>query len=276
MKHGFLAFLFLGLSLSAAAADNSAKSFESYFQSGIQLAQGSKWEDARAAFDQALRLQPQNSAVLTNLGLAEYNLGQKALAIGLWRRALEMEGDAQAARRALSFALPGLDVRELPHEIRWLDGLHDQFLSSLSLLFLGWLCALCTLALGWSLLSHWGKRRIALADDKVIPAVSFLTVFFGFAWILSLTVTSLKVWDSQLIRGTIVATKVSALSAPEAQAPALFELPGGLEVLVEKSQGSDWLQVTYPGGQTGWVPSSALVLATGPFNLPNRQEVNSK
>jgi len=56
----------------------------------------------------------------------------------------------------------------------------------------------------------------------------------------------------------IVVKKTPALSAPAENAPTLFELHEGFEVVILELK-DDWIQVNYPGGLTGWVPKTAVL-----------------
>jgi tetratricopeptide (TPR) repeat protein len=255
-----------------AAHTTSALTFESLFEEGLKQAQSQKWNEARSAFRQAVQIQPDNAALWTNMGLVEYHLGEKGWAVALLRRALTLDPGQSTAKVGLDFILPELEVREIPHEIRWNETLHQQLLAGTSNFSWSVMTALLFLAFGWTWLQFAHQRRQSLAADKVLPTVPFLGVLFGFLLVASAALFVLKLLDVRQARGTVLPAKVSALSSPDANAPSLFELFAGLEVLIENSQTPQWLQVTYPGGSTGWVTASSVFLTTEASPLPPSPE----
>ena len=72
----------------------------------------------------------------------------------------------------------------------------------------------------------------------------------------------MKLVDLQIPRGTVIADKTSVYSAPDEKSVALFDLYGGLEVILD-SQKDSWVQVTYPGGLTGWIPKTSMLQTSG-------------
>jgi hypothetical protein len=71
-----------------------------------------------------------------------------------------------------------------------------------------------------------------------------------------------KVIDQSTLRGTIIAKKIESRSTPDMTGTSLFDLYEGLEVIVRQSTDS-WVQVTYPGGPTGWIPKDAILTLDG-------------
>jgi Flp pilus assembly protein TadD len=82
------------------------------------------WEEARAAYEKALALAPDEGAVLNNFGMSKLSAGDPAAAAALFARALEASPDLAAAetnlRLALALggryeeALAGVDAEEMP------------------------------------------------------------------------------------------------------------------------------------------------------------------
>lgn len=256
------ALLFLGPADSFA--QNSTA--ETAFTSAIAAFQKNDFNAARAAFNQALSADPSNPIVLFNLGLTEQKAGHNGLALALWRKALASKADFEPAQRAISSTRTKLDRTEIPHELELYESLRSAALTTIPLSkYLAATAVLLALS-GWLTLGYWGRRRRAQLDEKPMPgfpvAASVLTLLF----VLSLGLSAAKAYDDRTPRGTVISKKIEARSAPDAQATPLFDLYEGLEVIVQQTS-VDWVQVTYPGGSTGWIPRNAL-LATNDSVLP--------
>jgi hypothetical protein len=115
------------------------------------------------------------------------------------------------------------------------------------------------LSTGWSWLTHLGARRRALQNETVMPAPPILPVIFSVLLVGGFFLWAAKTWDMSETRATIVVEKVSVLTAPTDQSASLFDLFEGLEVVVRQTH-DNWMQVTYPGGMTGWIPKTSLFI----------------
>jgi hypothetical protein len=60
----------------------------------------------------------------------------------------------------------------------------------------------------------------------------------------------------------VVSEKTTVYSAPNDKSAALFDLFAGLEVVLDQSN-DQWVQVTYPGALTGWIPKSSVFQTSG-------------
>lgn len=246
----------------ADAIKNKWPTFEDAFKDGVTSYEAKKYPEARLAFSRALEFNSESLNTLVNLALAEFNLGEKGLAVALLRKAVDIDPNFSTSQAALNFILPQLDVKEIPHEIQWSETLRDSVLVPVSLnTYLG-LTALFLFAAGWLGFQYIGRRKRALKEETALPgfpvvAALALVGFLSFGFL-----TVYKTWDHQVPRGTVVTQKIAVLSAPDAQSPALFDLYSGLEVIVHQTQG-DWAQVTYPGALSGWIPKGAVFLTSG-------------
>ena len=236
--------------------------FEDAFQAGVTNYQAKMFDQAREAFQKSLELSPNSTSALTNLALAQFQLGQKGMAIALLRKASALDPDFSTPKAALSFILPQMDVKEIPHEIRMWESLRSQLLVPVALSVFLSLTALFFFASGWLLLSFFGARKKAFKDEAPLPNFPVIATLVTVGFIAFLSLSVLKIWDHTIPRATVIAEKVSVLSAPDEKAPSLFELYSGLEVVIE-SVNQNWVQVTYPGAMTGWVPKSSLYHTTG-------------
>jgi tetratricopeptide (TPR) repeat protein len=237
----------------------SAPTFEEAFQKGIDAYQKKDYSAAQTAFLQALLIRPEETSTLTNLALTHYRLGQKGWALGYLREALAIDPGHREARQSYEFILEDSPPRDIPHQIEFWESLRSGFLNHFSLLTFALLSLALFLICGWVWLTYLGARKRAVRTESAPPGFpvvpSILLVFFC----LALSLAAAKWKDTLDPRATVVVEKVAALTAPSEQSPSLFELFEGLEVLVRQVKG-DWIQVTYPGALTGWIPKSSLLI----------------
>jgi tetratricopeptide (TPR) repeat protein len=271
MKTYLFSLLFLlTFCLTAALAMANDRGPESYtdfstaFRLGIQSYKDKKFEEAKKAFLGALHFEPNSAATLTNLALTEYQLGEKGWAVAFLRKARHLNPDFSTPQAALNFILPRLEVKEIPHEITFWETFRGYFVLPFSLFALTMATALFLFAGGWSLLGYLGRRRKALAEDQPFPSFPVFAGLFALGFIFFSVILVAKIWDQSFLRGTVVNNKVSALSLPDENAPTIFDLYAGLEVILKQHQ-NEWVQVTYPGGLTGWVPKGSLFPTNGGF-----------
>ena len=237
-------------------------SFDKAFEAGVASAKSKKYDEARLAFSQALEKEPNNIQALTNLALVQFQLGQKGWAVALLRKAHNLNPDFSTPKAALDFILPQLDVKEIPHEIEMWETIRDRFVVPFSLTGFLILTALCFFASGWVVLTYLGNKKRAYKEEKPLPPFPTIPLLLSAIFILMLSLTVLKIWDQGIPRGTVVAEKISVYSAPNEKSVALFDLFAGLEVVLDSTD-ANWVQVTYPGALTGWIPKSSVYQTSG-------------
>lgn len=257
-----LASVLLMFDATAQETQTSGQGFSDFFQSGVNSYRTAKYQDAQIAFTKALELNPDSVQALTNLGLTEFQLGKKAFAVALLRKAHNLDPSFSTPKSSLAFILPQLDVKEIPHEIQIWETLRADFLVPFSLTGFLAITALCFFSLGWVSLSFFGKRKRALQSGDNPPPFPVVLGIIFILFISLATITSLKVVDQQIPRGTVIADKTTVFSAPSDQAVSLYDLFGGLEVIIHQTN-NDWIQVTYPGANTGWILKSHLFQTSG-------------
>lgn len=254
-------FIFVSLYLSINTANGL--SFEDAFQQGIEAYRTEKFEDANQAFTKALEASGNNPSALTNLALTQYKLGNKPYAVALLRKALAIDPDLSTPRVAIEFILPQLEVKEIPHEIQTWELFRKTFLVDFPLSVFIILAAILLFASGWILITYFANRKRSIHQELPMPPFPIVGFLISSLFVFCLSLMITKWIDSQTTRGTIILQKVAVLSAPDEKAAPLFDLYGGLEVVVEKNQDS-WVQVTYPGALSGWVPKDSIFITTGP------------
>lgn len=241
---------------------NNWPTFEAAFKDGVTSYESKKYPEARLAFSRALELNPESLNTLVNLGMTEFQLGEKGLAVALLRKAVEIDPNFSTSQAALQFILPQLDVKEIPHEIQWSETLRDSVIVTVSLnTYLG-LTALFLFAAGWLWFQYIGRRKKALQEESAMPTFPLVATFALIGFLCFGFLTLYKTWDHQIPRGTVTTEKVAVLSAPDEKSPSLFDLYSGLEVIIHQTEG-EWAQVTYPGALSGWIPKASVMPTSG-------------
>jgi Flp pilus assembly protein TadD len=97
----FFVSLLIMLSLSMCGKEEPA---EEYFKRGNELSLSGEFEEAVAEYEQALEIEPENVDLMSNLGVAYYNLGQLDKAIDQYSRAIEIAPNDADIRSNLAAA----------------------------------------------------------------------------------------------------------------------------------------------------------------------------
>ena len=241
-----------------APAKTETVSFAELFKQGTQHYVAKEYDKSRDAFAKALEQDPHNATTLTNLALAQYQLGKKPLAIGLLRKALSSEPELPAAKAGLKFALSQMEIKEVPHQIETYEALRARVLAPVPLLAYLVLTALLFFSAGWTLLSYVGRKRRALAEEKASPGFPTVGALMSLGFAACALLLSLKIYDQSIVRATVIDDRVSLQTAPGDNQAAVLDLYGGMEVIIQ-AQDKDWVQVTYPGSLTGWVKATSIL-----------------
>lgn len=237
-------------------------SFGDLFKQGTQFYQDKKFDKSVQSFELAVAKDPRNATVLTNLALAQYQLGKKSLALSNLRKALSFDPSLTTARAGLKYVLSQMDIKDIPHQIETYETLRAKVLNPVDLSSYLSMTALFLFVSGWLLLTYMGRRRQAIKDEKAMPATPLLGVFFFICFLTSSILGGFKIYDGSIVRGTIILDKVSLQTAPGENQASVLDLYAGMEVVVDSAQ-QDWVQVTYPGAMTGWIKSASLIVTSG-------------
>jgi tetratricopeptide (TPR) repeat protein len=237
------------------------QTFEEFFQSGIEFYNKENYSEASTAFTKALELNPNNPAVITNLALSEFKQGNKFYSIALLRKAHYLDPDFSTPKAGLDFITPQLEIKDIPHEIEYWETFRKKILVPVHISAFVILGAILFFASGWLLIRYFAQKRKSLAEEKPFPPFPVIGAALGVLFIAFLSLSILKIYDQFIDRATVIQEKVSVLAAPDEKAVALFELYGGLEVVV-KDKKDNWVQITYPGALSGWVKSDAVYVTT--------------
>jgi tetratricopeptide (TPR) repeat protein len=240
---------------------SAAPDAEPKFKEAITAFQKNDLKTARASLKASIENSNDNPVLLYDLGLTEQKDGHAGMALALWRKALVTHPDFAPAERAVSWTRSKLEHADISHEVEFWETLRSTMLVTTSLnRYLG-SSALLLLLSGWLLLRYFGARRQASLDEKRMPSFPTVATIFALLFVIMASLSAAKAYDDSIIRGTIVTKKIEARSSPDPTATPLFELYEGLEVIYQKTSG-DWVQVTYPGGSTGWIPRASFFATT--------------
>jgi tetratricopeptide (TPR) repeat protein len=238
----------------------SNKDAEQQFKLGVAAFQKGDDKTAHAAFGAALKFDPENAVTLHNLAMTSAREGQLGLAMALWRKALLLRPGYPAAEKGLTWTKTKLEHPEIAHDVEYWESFRSVVLVEASLSTFLCFTAVSLFFAGWLLLTYLGARRRALLEETSLPNFPTVAVIFTALFCLFALIDAAKLWDLETPRGTVLAKKVEARSAPDAASTALFDLYEGLEVTIDQVN-SGWAQVSYPGGPTGWIPATSILTA---------------
>jgi tetratricopeptide (TPR) repeat protein len=251
--------LIFALIIFSFPAVSQTESSGDLFTKGTQFYTQKEYKKAQELLTQSLDKDPGNPSTLTNLALAEFQLNNKLVAIGLLRKALAIEPSFAVAQSGLKFILSQVSIKEVPHQNEVFEFIRTHFLVPYSINSLLVLLALSLFSTGWVWLSFAGRRKRALNEEKSPPPIPVIGGFLGLVLVIFTGLASLKFYDSTILRGTIIQERVSLQTAPGENQVVILDLYGGMEVIARQVQG-DWIQVTYPGSLTGWIKKSSLLM----------------
>ena len=235
---------------------------DGHFEAGLEALQKNDLKTARTEFRSALQQNPSQAQVYYDLGLVEYKDNHPGLAIGLWRKALTLHPDEPTVAAALQFSTKKLGHPSIAHEAESWEAFHEALLAPTPLWKFLALANLLLLAAGWVMLSYFGKSKRARLNETPAPPPPFLGATFGVLCLIFFGLSAAKIIDAQTTRATVTLPTLAVRTAPDDQSASLYDLYEGLEVIVQQAS-NDWLQITYPGGMTGWVPKSSLIVTSG-------------
>ncbi len=256
-KISFLVLIFTTWTSHALATDPATS-----FSTGLQRYQEGQFEEAKGLFEQSLQAAPQSTSTLYNLGLTEYRLGKQGMAIALWRKALSIGGPDSTIQEALNYSLSKLAKRDLPKKPDLFESLRSGFLSEFNIYASLSLLAATLGLFGLSFLTILGQRKRAQDSDAAIPSWGWKPPVFAGLMVIAVAITALKWADMNEPRGTIIDKILEVRATPDTNAPGLFEIYEGIEVIILERR-SEWLRIRYPGGRSGWLPESALMQTAG-------------
>lgn len=242
-------------SLSTFAADEA-------YQKGLKFYQEQNYTEAQTQFTDVLAKDRNNKFALYNWGLASYKLSQRGRAVAAWRRALTLDPNYSLPAKALHFAQTEMPNDVFDHGTSTWESLRANILDEAQLDRFYGLSVLLILFTGFLGVRYFGARHRAFRDELPLPPFPTVAVIFSVLLVVSLGLTGAKIVAESETRATITDPGVVIRSGPNEADNNLLELIEGTEVIV-KMRVKDWLQVTYPGGLTGWIPSRSAFVTSG-------------
>lgn len=237
------------------AADDS-------YQKGLRFYQEQNFTEAQTQFTDVLAKEPDNKFALYNWGLASYKLSQRGRAVAAWRRALTLDPNYTPAERALNFAATEMPNDVFDHGTSNWEALRANVLNQAQLDRFFGLSVLLILFTSYLGVRYFGARHRAFRDELPLPPFPTIALLFAVLLVISLGLTGAKLVAESEMRATITEPGVIVRSGPNEADNNLLELIEGTEVIV-RMKVKDWLQVTYPGGITGWIPSRSAFVTSG-------------
>ena len=231
------------------------------FVRGNQAAAAGELRAAVAAYEEAERLLPGRSAVLSfNLGSAYAQLGELGLATYHLRRALQAQAQASddvaaAAQRNLGIVRQRVEVAAAANAAQtdrpetWRDAL----LAAVGDASFGWLA----LASGWlALLMWWLRGRLgARARGGVVGSVIgvLVAIYLVIGGLHGYAVRA----ESAAPQAIALPAKLEVREGPGNHRKTLFVVQGGSRLRIV-DRGSGWLRIRLPDGLEGWAPQAEL------------------
>lgn len=256
--------LFVGFHL--AASIGSAQP-EALFSQGAKSFREGKLEEAKKSFLAVETEHPGHTDTLLNLGLIAFKEKRIGAAIGIWRKGLAGEPTSEPLFQAIAFARTKLEKQDMPREFSGWERYRELLLVRLSPALVLLASAFFLLGCGWLWLRWIGARKRAHDEETAGPPPPLGAIVFSILFVFIVGILGSIAIDRNDLRGTVIASKVAVLSAPELEATSLFDLFEGLEVLVRETrdvEGKSWRRVTYPGGLSGWVPAATIFATDDP------------
>lgn len=236
---------------------------QNQFNEGASAYLAKDYNKALDHFNEALKQDPNNEAILVNLGLTHYSLQHKGLSLGYFRRALFYSPSFfSSAKMGVNLVRESLNPADSSEQIDILSYLHGQLFQMTSIAHYLLIGALLFLLSGWLWINYVKARKEALEKELPLPRFSLVIPLLTLCFLAVTALTGLKMFDLTFVRATVISPSISVHTAPDEAQMKLFELHEGFEVIVKKLQ-DDWVQIKYPGQAAGWIKKEHLFVTTG-------------
>ena len=260
-RRGWPIALVMLATVVAVAAPARADVVDEAFMRGNRAAESGDWKAAVQAYEEAERLLPGTSALLSfDLGTAYAQMGEIGLATYHLRRALRAQAQANAevaaaAQRNLGIVRQRAEVAALANaaQIDRPETWRDALFAAVGAPEFGWLA----LGAGWLALvivllrGRLGGRAPGGVVGSVIGVLVAAYLVLG-----GLHGYAVRA-ESEAPQAIALPAKLEVREGPGNHRKALFVVQGGSRVRIV-DRGSGWLRIRLPDGLEGWAPQAGL------------------
>jgi tetratricopeptide (TPR) repeat protein len=230
---------------------------ETDFDQGLRHYHAGKWEEAKRAFEKALIEHPDDAATYFNLGLAQFQLGQRGYAVAYWRKALAIAPGREAPAKALENVDEKFHFSHL-EKSPWSLAIHNLFVRFGWDVWLG-LLTFATGLCGYLWLGYLKQKKLSFISEAAnSPHLHWVTLFLTLLFVIIVAANVAKWLDDQKDRAVVVAAAAELKSAPSVDGVTLAPLPEASEVAIIQTH-EDWAQVVTGESASGWVKKSDIV-----------------
>lgn len=229
------------------------------FQKGLQEFKNKNFPEAQSQFGQALKENPNNLAILLNLGLAYYQLNQKGMSLAYLLKANKLDPGFEPVNSAINVVKKQLKENVVPQKESDFEYFRKAVLNKISLNAILSLAALTLLFSGFLWIKYFSTKKKSAEEELDAPDFPAIAVIISVAFLAMGLLGVAKIYEAYTPRAIVLTENTEVKLAPGQEQTQLFILQEGSEVLVGQIQ-NDWVQITYPGSYTGWVPKEKIFL----------------
>jgi len=240
------------LSVTALASSNPV------LESGINAFQQGQYDKAKEIFSNLLNEPGWKFAALYNLGNTAVRQKRLGEALGFYTRAMHQNPHDRDTQENIKFVLSNLGSRRLTSPPSNFDIFRNQVLDRFTF---GEGLAVSLMASLFFLFNLLRFARLKRNENDALPSTALISSFVLLVFLSSLS--SCKLIDSYIGRGTIISDHVDLRSGPNESNASMLEVAEGSEVRVHDVD-HDWVQVSLSGGGLmGWIPKTSLMMTSG-------------
>lgn len=225
-----------------------------------ELVKSKDYASAKLLLENQLEHSKQLPVDLFNLCLVEYHLNQPTIAVARCRQAIHLNPWLSNARQALDFISKKAQIRE-PLGTQGILGR----LMQLSIWQLpSWIFHCLTLVSLFfcihTVMQYFAYRKRALFIETTPDAPS-LKFYFAILFLAFFAASAgFSTWMSSKDFATVIPQKTALQAMPKEDSLQLYDIFGGAEVEILRTQ-DGWAQVSSLGGGqiTGWLPESSII-----------------
>ncbi len=242
----------LALCAVASGSQTLASTPRELFQSGNNLYEQGRFQEAADAYEKILGYGVADPRVLYNLANADFKVGKLGAAILYYERAQRLAPSDQDVRDNLELARGLIRDRvpeaEIPYPVQAVKEVLDALpVDLLSLIFLCVYFITGGLVGALPLVTGYARRRV----------LGYAAAVTGLCALLAGGALLYKIQDRTAEHAIVMADRVDVLSGPSADNTVLFTVHEGTRLEV-RNRRDGWFQVSLPNAMSGWVPSGSV------------------